>query len=357
MKNSSLRKWIAKDKFTVGLSIICGFIPPLIGFILNSVKSHSLDLNINLDIWIDVANIFFVFTTLMLLVNSNFLIDEMKKKRERLYEYVQREFDSDCELVTQGDDVLFQRMTISVKQFYYSWIMIWTIWLILYLGKFIISLYSISNIIPDEMHRLSELIENLLNLANSFTMFFIYMVMTITTVKVSAVARNRGQLHVAVILLTFLGGGCFLFDLYSMYLIDYDHIQFYIRLFIGTVATISFMAVLGRLNSSYLDIPQGIIMFLYLYASLQMLYPFIYENSDDENGIVSTVNVKYISALFYALSFLGKILLFMVIRWVMKENRFLFFIIRKANNMSESDDMLKTFNRIYGEESEMDDDD
>jgi hypothetical protein len=348
MKSNVLKNWIIEDKFTIGLSLFCAFVPALVGLIIKSFRPH--DLNIDMSLYLYIGNILFIFITLLLLVNSNFLINGKKRSSELLYEYVQKELNSDSELFAQGADVLFKRMDISIKQFYYSWIIIWTIWLIMYLGKLIFFIYkSYMVIVPDEMFRLSCLFENFMNLANSFTMFFIYMVMTISTVKVSAASRNRGQFHIAVILLIFLGMGCFLVDSYSIYVMEYAAVQFYIRVFIGIVATISFMAVLGRLNSSYLDIPQGIIMCLYLYASLQMFYPFIYSDDDYINGILSVVNVKSLNLFFYIISFSGKILLFMVIRWIIKENRFLFFIIRKADNMDQSNDMLKTFNRIYGQ--------
>jgi hypothetical protein len=349
-KNNFLKNWITDQKFTIGLSIFCGFAPVLLNLMIESSKFGNLNVDVN--ICMDVANMLFIFITLIILVKSNFLIDTEAENKPKLYKYVQNELKQESELVTQGEDVLFKRIDISIKQFYYSWVVIWTIWLLLYLGKLIFSAYSnfMNNNIPDEMFRLSCLFENSMNLVNSFTMFFIYMVMTISTVKISMVSHHRSQMHIAIILLIFLGFGTFLMDMYSMYVIDYDLVQFYIRLFIGIIATISFMAVLGRLNSSYLDIPQGIIMCLYLYASLQMLYPFVNIGDDKSKNVSLPVvdAVKYLNWFFYILAFIGKILLFMVIKWIIQKNRFLFFIIRKANSMSESNEMLKTFNRFYG---------
>ena len=74
---------------------------------------------------------------------------------------------------------------------------------------------------------------------------------------------------------------CFYFETPSLavYLFGYHHIdgetyqeiQYGLRLVISIVGCISLMAVLGRLNTNYLNIPQWMMFALYLYAAVQML--------------------------------------------------------------------------------------
>ena len=45
----------------------------------------------------------------------------------------------------------------------------------------------------------------------------------------------------------------------------------------------------------------------------------------------------------YAFSFFGKVCLLLMIRWIAKQKRFLFFLVQKANCMSESSFMLRDF--------------
>ena len=49
----------------------------------------------------------------------------------------------------------------------------------------------------------------------------------------------------------------------------------------------------------------------------------------------------------YAFSFFGKVCLLLMIRWIAKQKRFLFFLVQKANCMSESSFMLRDFYKIY----------
>lgn len=54
----------------------------------------------------------------------------------------------------------------------------------------------------------------------------------------------------------------------------------------------------------------------------------------------------------YIIAFIGKILLFLVIKWTIQKNRFLFFLIQKSNSMIESDEMFDELNRYYDNSSE-----
>lgn len=129
----------------------------------------------------------------------------------------------------------------------------------------------------------------------------------------------------------------------------YDVIQFYLRVIVGIVATVSLMGVLGRLNSSFLNIPQSLIICLYVYASVQMLYPVIYENMQNQSVLTEVYNVKLMKYTVYIVAFAGKVCLFFVLRWIIQKRRFMFFVIHKAHTFIESEDMLKKFNRFIDE--------
>ena len=153
-------------------------------------------------------------------------------------------------------------------------------------------------------------------------------------------------MHVGMIFLGFLWFVCCIIEIFSLYYDQdaYDIIQFYLQLTIGIFASISFMSVLGRLNSSYLNMPQWVVMCLYFYSAIQITYPLTYNNILDKISVYGSLNFTTLLAL---LAFLGKVFLFIIIRWIMIDNRFLFFILHKANAMSESDRILKEFNFQY----------
>lgn len=354
MNKDSFSYWLRHQKFMVTLSVLCACLPLLLGTIAKI--GHVEFLKGNTDYVNNGFNILFVLVTLFMLARSSFLINKDTDKSIRLYKYVRDKIGGNSRLYNYGEDVLFHRMDLSLRQFYYSWLVIWVIWLIMYVGKLIYKIeFGAGNI-----HTFQNecFFENTLNIINSFVMFFIYMVITISTVGVSYSGNNQSQMHTAVIFLIFLGICCILADYYSTFLsIDYEgqlkyyKFQFGIHIFIGIIACMSMMAVLGRLNSSFLDIPQWLIVSLYFYAAIQMLYPFtLLEDYMHRIELQSKTLYGYFQVVIQALyffAFIGKICLFLVIRWIMQRKRFLFFLIHKAHSLAESDDMLEEFNRYY----------
>ena len=207
------------------------------------------------------------------------------------------------------------------------------------------------------------------------------------------------------------------------------------------------MAVLGRLNTNFLNIPQWMMISLYLYAAIQVVYPITYDpyyfRPDKQNEIATLKNglrdndscymtelkytnrkdtlyyisiqrttdskpdtimsqgVNYLTTcdsfnlkgyicytvpsnkicqlsknkknaeeikkyrsiikkkeklfpyidilemLLFYFALLGKAFLFSVLLWVNRRNRFLFFLIHKANTLSDSEIMLRRFNKYY----------
>ena len=137
-----------------------------------------------------------------------------------------------------------------------------------------------------------------------------------------------------------------LIDLFSIVgCADYDRTQFFLRLFIGVIASMSIIMVLGRLNTSYLKIPQFLMMCLYLYATVQMLYPLVYTTSSGHfyvGFVTSTVTI-----VLNLLVFCGKVTLLLVLLWGARNNRFMFFLLHKANSLSDSTFMIRRFNKYY----------
>lgn len=339
--------WLKRQKFTVTLALFCAFIPMLFSIkwpwenleknpILQFLLEHSYE----------IGNVIFIFITLVMLIKTSLLMDKDSEKSERLYKYVKETFGSNSKFAKNGEKILFKRMQVSVGQFYYSWLCVWTIWLLLYISKFIYGVES--EFITDSVITLRYItfFENVLNLMSSFVFFFIYMVITISTVNIGSLSGdNKSTMHSAVITLMFIGFVCLSVDYFSIFIgipSYYANVQGGVGLAIGIIASISIMAVLGRLNSSYLDIPQWLVICLYLYASVQVLYPFM----TSLNG-VGSLEKNLLSKIVYGISFGGKVCLFLVIRWITLRNRFLFFLLHKANSMTESDEMLRKFNKTY----------
>lgn len=340
--------WLKHQKFTVILALICAFVPMVFTSIQWSWDDFGKNpiLQFLLEHSYEIGNVIFIFVTLVMLIKTSLLMDKDSEKSEKLYKYVKDTFGSNSKFAQNGEKILFKRMQISVGQFYYSWLCIWTIWLLLYISKFIYGIESDLFCDSISTFRFITFFENILNLMGSFVFFFIYMVITISTVNIGSLSGdNKSTMHSAVITLMFIGFVCLSVDYFSTFIAlpsKYENVQYGVGLVIGIIASISLMAVLGRLNSSYLDIPQWLVVCLYLYASVQVLYPFM-RNLDG----VDSQGENLLGKVVYVISFGGKVCLFLVIRWITLRKRFLFFLLHKANSMVESDEMLRKFNKTY----------
>lgn len=347
--------WVRHEKFAIGLALFCAFCPLLASpkwefKCLTEADKFSF-------LWYlkeildnghhyQIINIVFIFIILFLFTRMKIVPDRSDDKVEKLHKYVKDTFGENSTLARNTPAELFDRISIGVRQFYFLWIFVWIVWLIMYIIEFIyaIVILPLHEFQQYELTIVHNLFENSLNLISSFLLFFIYMDITISTVRVGTLTDNgRNTMYIGSAILVLIGTIFFTIDIFSLFLPSdsYHLTQFFLRLFIGVIASMSMMAVLGRLNASFLKIPQPFIMCLYWYATVQMLYPLTYAEKTCHPYSELLNNVLNISA------FLGKGCLILVLQWITKENRFLFFLIHKANSLSDSDSMLRRFNKYY----------
>lgn len=420
--------WLIQEKYNILLVLFAAVLPLIIRMDIDilrpSENTHENSLG-----WIyeqiyrngtDVANIIFIFTTLICLPHFILLLEKDDDKKVALHNYVRMQFGENSTLAKNTPKDLYNRISKGVEQFYFSWLAVWSVWLLLYVAVFIFNVYK-ENIFSGiniymsgfTFFRVECFIENTFNLINSLILLFIYLVITVSTVNVGSLANNsRRIMYIGVCIFILVETGCLLTDLFSLSdMVDanmYDDIQLFLRMIIGLTATISLMAVLGRLNTNFLNIPQWMMFSLYLYAGIQMLYPitynpyytskdiaslqyninkdnstvvsgktrsrepnkekkqFVYREHNKENAnknlqrqMESCDNINLqnnssnrrmaglVEPIQNLYAFIGKGFLTLVLFWINRKNRFLFFLIHKANTLSDSEVMLRIFNKYY----------
>lgn len=434
--------WLIQERYNIFLVLFAAVLPLILGMDIDVLRPAENTQDNSLG-WIykqiyrngtDVANIILILTTLICLAQSILLLEKNDDKKVALHNYVRMQFGENSTLAKNTPNDLYNRISKGIEQFYFSWLAVWSVWLLLYVAVFIFNVYkdNLFNGVDIYMSgftffRVECLIENTLNLVNSLILLFIYLVITVSTVNIGSLANNsRRLMHIGVCIFILVATGCLLTDLFSLSDIIkadmYDDIQFFLRIIIGLIATISLMAVLGRLNTNFLNIPQWMMMALYLYAGIQMFYPITYNpyyTSKDELGcqinkgevfidfsdrtgscacfnkndvsnqkinikykskilkkvdnsvnvercshmakvsdsksvgnsvnvkINAKINPKLIEPIQNMYAFIGKGFLVLVLFWINRKNRFLFFLIHKANTLSDSEVMLRIFNKYY----------
>lgn len=355
--------WVKGNKYLIYLSVFCALMPlmaeQLIGlsgtfFIqkdswtisyLSSALLHQIPFQF--------VNILFITYALYKLAKMKFLQIEESEKERKLHEYVTDIFGENSTLARNTSNDLFRRINTGIKQFYYSWVCVWVIWLVMYIVKTVYTFYCINQELVckcsnyEVLFQINNFLENSLNMLGSFVLFFIYMDITVSTVNVGALTgKGRSNIQVGVFFMIIVGSFIGFVDLFSIVgCADYDRTQFFLRLFIGIIASTSIITVLGRLNTSYLKIPQSLMMSLYLYATVQMLYPLVYTTNNGD--YYAKFITPEITIGLNSLAFCGKVALLLVLLWIAKNNRFMFFLLHKANSLSDSTSMLRRFNKYY----------
>lgn len=356
--------WVKGNRYPIYLSIFSALVPLVADQLISLFESSDLGQKpswamtylisvFEHQIPFQFVNILFIIYGLYKLAGMKFLQIEGAEKERKLHEYVTDTFGENSTLARNTSSDLFKRINTGIKQFYYSWVCVWVIWLVMYIIKSVYTFYRINQELLygysnyEILFRTGNFLENSLNMLGSFVLFFIYMDITVSTVNVGTLTgKGRGNLQEGVFFMIIVGSFICFVDLFSIVgCVDYDRTQFFLRLFIGILASMSIITVLGRLNTSYLKIPQLLMMSLYLYATVQMLYPLVYKINSDTyyiNFITPSVAVG-----LNLLAFCGKVVMLLVLLWISRNNRFMFFLLHKANSLSDSTSMLRRFNKYY----------
>lgn len=360
--------WIKENRYSNFLAVFCAVIPllaePFLGLFQNRFLWPEEEWGnywkklFEYQILFQVVNILFISYALYKLTRMRFLQVRTVDRENRLHKYVTDTFGPNSTLARNTSEDLFKRINTGLKQFYYSWVSVWSIWLIMYIIKMIYTFYRVNQEVfckgnnYEFLFRFNGFLENFLNMIGSFVLFFIYMDITVSTVKVGTLTgKGHSNLQIGIFTMIIIGTCISMVDFFSIIgCADYDKTQFFLRLFIGIIASISIITVLGRMNTSFLQIPQSLMMCLYLYAAIQMFYPIVYKMNNGNYYIPFVTS--YLMTCLNLFVFGGKIALFLVLLWIAKKNRFLFFLLHKANSLSDASFMLSRFNKSYRSEED-----
>lgn len=124
---------------------------------------------------------------------------------------------------------------------------------------------------------------------------------------------------------------------------DYEHLL--PLTILSAFGCISFVLVLGKLNSNFLSVPRVFMLILYVYAVAQaysLFYQRIPQPKPDSEFQPIIEVMKYI---YPWVIFLGKITLLITLSWILNKKRLIFYIVNKSLSMTLVKEQLKEFNR------------
>lgn len=178
-------------------------------------------------------------------------------------------------------------------------------------------------------------------------MFCVYLILNDVTVDIS----NRCGEHYPNLYWSTVGIG-FLFIVCLAFYITYlsnplcSVFQLYVKVILSAFGCISFVLVLGKLNSIYLNIPRLFMFPLYIYAVAQA-YSFFFFNGKieeyEKTPYYSLINVIHV--IYPWILSIGKVILLITLSWILYKQRLIYYIVHRSLSMTRIRGQLMEFNR------------
>ena len=342
----NIKAFFEKQKNNIIITLIGGLVPFLINAIYDVVKenyiSDSSTKKFNWEITpytnFVLQSIFILITLFVLLQVRNFVVNDIKKSKEQIKQYIKK----NCKLKIydreRTTESAFNTVKETVSQFFFVWIIVWIMWLIFYGGGFFI--YSLQ--LSDHSFKADMVLKTFqqtFDFLNSTAMFAIYIILTSVTVNRKERTENdytywEAFLVWIVLFIVFLAG-VIIENVNNKHFLA-EFLPFYLSIF----STVTFVLVLGKMNSTYLQIPAFFMFILYIYALIQLIIPFSELKDLEKNQLF--ISIKYIIPY---LTLLGKIILMLTICWIAVQRRFIFFVIHRSITIDQTEELLSELNK------------
>lgn len=331
-----LKYWFRHDKFNISLTLLCALIsllPSLLPHINESEFPKKFDFSL-----LKACSQLLIAITGFIWLSMRFkpmALNELSA-RESLQDYI----DDVCAIrQTKGNDSHFAYKVVKavVKQFYNMWMVVWAVWVINYSMNVLDLLIGCQGSNP-----YVQSIGYLFDFIGSAAMFAIYVILSDVTVEISQRTGKRySDLHWYVIAILLL------FALLVLLYINYEvgcssQAKSYIELILSSFGCFSFVMVLGKLNSNFLNVPKLFMIMLYCYAVAQA-YSFLALDSLAKSSLTDFFKENY-----YYFTSIGKVMLIITLSWILSRKRLIFYLINRSLSMTDVRSRLNEFNRYMG---------
>lgn len=349
----SFLQWLAKKSNTginiAPLFVVIGFIGLFLSIltITNGIQQISRQENYT---WM---NYYAHFGNLILAIMAVFVIpkiklsDEFKKKIQDLKAL--------SELTNQQSNntivTYFERAEKALKEFKWSWWLVWVGFLLLYVVFVVVEFPSYFSMEADDSFIKDKEYSPLKNIFTHVSSLGFIMCFSILFYKNEASTKKHSINSIT--LYTF----CFLVILSIIDIIALNHsdLQLLFKIIAGIIACVSIALLIGRLDSKILNVPVWIILLIFFYAGVQLLtgyfdlYPgligYCVEYKQDSDSCIQNIKLtdiqKNLPILIesFALNFalFSKALFFLLIYWLINEGKLILYIVRLNSLLDEKD--------------------
>lgn len=368
---NEIKTWLKKDKYNIFLTVLCtllSLVPSLLSFNINNQGDNSNDSNVKPIIMMG-ANLILVLVGMWMLAYKYrpTALDDIRDK-QTLKDYIE-EVCGIKQTLKNDSESAYNVVKGTVRQFFTAWQIIWLLWIIYYMIELFLNL----GIVIGPAVQSIEVIKYFIDFITSAALFSVYFILNNATVNISdRTQKNEYSIFNSIATCVIILG--VLIVLQVLYLSDSSEIHRdslvinlnslelnlkssvlysapseiyndYTKLILGFFSTISFVLVLGKLNSSYLKVPRVLMFMLYIYAIYQI---FISLESTHNNQRLNDA-LRNIRVLEPWVFIFGKTALLMTLSWILYKKRLIFYIIHESLSITENEGRLNKFNRYISE--------
>lgn len=352
---NEIKVWLNKEWLSLLVSLLTPLVP-----IIGSIFS-SIDARVQL---FPIAHLLFLFISFYYLLKNDSLRDVYEyNKGKELRDYVLNRMNSNANLLQYGESSLFKLLRSIINNFYYTWIVVWALWLFMALVSF---LYV--GLIKDAGTFDNKLFVSVLYMSVMILFCFLLCLVGIyihllLSKGPSNIIENKREFKWKRVFVGWstMGVMCLLgilsySSLQLLFTKDSLIVFFVLSVIIGVVSSIFWMIVSSDFCSPHLKISIFFRLGLFLYSILQLLLPVLivlsswYNIKGKVHGLewIETLMQSYwILELFYCVLICVEICFYFVVRWVLEERRLMFHLLCRTKNISEHKELLGHFNRIW----------
>ena len=308
--------------------------------------------------FINGMQILLIFCTFAVLIRIHGWILVNENEKEWLKVYL-RKWSTKMDKSKEAIETTTRIVSFICNLFYSMWLVIWVLFLMYYSTNLIFEILFDSAQACDTLDYVQtrNFIRNILNFSSSAVMYCMYIILNNASIQ----RRMRPEINDhsferSIILLVILFFIVTIFNVYGTLLCEdlYGKYQFIVSLCLAGFSTLSFILLLGRLNSNHLMIPNSLLYGLYLYAMIQLFAPFmdIWVKMEGNSGIIE-LYVKpgeiiddYLYSIFQYLTFIGKMILTITIIWIAKGYRLIYFVLYKSLSLEQTPIRMNFFKQF-----------
>lgn len=336
-----IKSWL-RDDVTNNLLALLSLMMAVIPYFLSVLYK----INFEDGVLISVAQVLFTFSALIVISYryTSYTLKEVTSENA-LKDYIECE----CRIKQTADSTSSQACRIvknTLEQFFTMWKFIWLAWMMYYIVEVFYGSSLMDRTNCFHVAVVSSVLD-LLDFGGSASMLALYVVLSDYTVDRRVRTRSfnsamfmSGIVGISIFVL------CFLF--FTIYISNpHENLSYalYCRVILSSFGCISFVLVLGKFNSHYLQIPRLMMMPLYIYAVVQAFSFLVGDLESTERAILFDPLTKIANYVVPWTTLIGTIVLLVTLSWMLNNKRIIFFIVRRSLSMTEVKEQLIEFNR------------